>query len=50
VLYKLLGYVAWKGILMYFRSRLPSRQVLAAGFVGAVVISLAASAAKRDRE
>jgi hypothetical protein len=48
--YKLLGMFAWKGFLMYAKGRLPSRRALAAGFVGAVVIGLAASAAKRESE
>ena len=48
--YKILGYVVWNGGRIYLRRRyshLPSRRVALIGLVGVIVLSLAATGAKR---
>jgi hypothetical protein len=47
--YKILGFFAWKGFVLWAKGRMPSRRVLALGFVAAAVTALAvAGAAKRE--
>ena len=46
--YKVLGWAVWKGAKFYLRRRLPyvpSRRLLAGGFVAVVVVAMAARGA-----